>query len=652
MAKNESDHQEFPERENASGQWLHGKSDDAPELSLPPLTYLGLGNNAATHARSDEQLLADLQHPDWAVRVSALKQLGRMEARVPLDVFLAALQDEHKAVRAAAARILGTLKEDIPLAPLLGALYDSDWHVRSCVVQALGQHIQRVPLDALVYALGDQDETVRSAAVTAIGKLGERAPLDALSACLHDRSWMVREATVLALGDLGERVPRSLLLRALEDSDTNVQQAAEEVLGGLATVALQHWQSQQQSSADTFLPSLEASIFMAHEEQTPAIAQSPPPSDDVPLASDHLLPLHFLSRLTSISRLIRPVGISMLMGILLICAIAILPPPLMAPAESNHIIEYAHYHDNGGKSAGIRWLDKVQFAWADGQGTVQMANAIAHQSITMYNTSARILDLARVNHSFYTAELQQGTIKVRKDNQQTIFAIPTNSQIPVASFSPDGHYVALALNDMSVVTTISIWDTITGHYLTSYTAQQGTITAIAWPPEGDVLASVSASVDRDGQQAWKIEMWDARTGHSTLAQEPIPYLSLPRTVIGLSWSPDGTRLAYTLADGVIHVHDRVTLIDGVYNTRSTTETNWNGAIAWSPDGKYLASTNKNGEVQVWNVSGDNNDGQLVCTYMRHKTPVDAIAWVPNASIDRILSTDISGNLFVWDVKEH
>ncbi|GLV55170.1 hypothetical protein KDH_20170 [Dictyobacter sp. S3.2.2.5] len=642
MAKDESDHQGFPEDETASGQGRRGKNDDAPGLSLPPLTYFGLGSSEADGARSDEQLLVDLQHPDWPVRVSALKQLGRRERRAPLDALLTSLQDEHKAVRAAAARILGTMKEDIPLAPLLTALYDTDWHVRSCVVQALAQHVRRVPLDALVYALGDQDETVRAAAVTALGKLGERAPLDALSACLHDRSWMVREATVLALGDLGERVPRSLLLRALADNDTSVQQAAEDVLGDLAGASLQSRASQQQSAKDTFLPASEANVFHVHEEHTETSSH----------AADGSQPLHFLSRLYNVGRAVRPMGLSILIGMLLICVFAILPPPLMAPAESNHIIEYAHYHDIGGKSSGITWLDKGQFAWADGRGAVQIASAVAPQSMTMYDTSSTILDLTRMSHSFYTAELQQGSVRLRKDNKQTILAIPTSSQIPIASFSPDGHYVALALNDVSAVTTISIWDTATGSYLTSYTAQQGTITAIAWPPRGNVLASVSVSADHDGHQSWKIEMWDVRTGHSTLAQEFIPYLSLSQTVIGLSWSPDGMRLAYTLADGVIHIHDRVTLIDGTYNAGNLTRGDWRGAIAWSPDGRYLASTNQNGEVQVWNVSGDNNDGQLVCTYMRHKTLVDAISWAPNGSVDRILSTDISGNLFVWDVKEH
>ncbi|GCE08474.1 HEAT repeat domain-containing protein [Dictyobacter aurantiacus] len=642
MARDESDHQRFAEGENASGQGRRGKSDDAPGLSLPPLTYFGLGKSEADDARSDEQLLADLQHPDWPVRVSTLKQLGRREGRLPLDTLLTSLQDEHKAVRAAAARILGTLKEDIPLTPLLTALYDTDWHVRSCVVHALAQHVQRVPLDALVYTLGDQDETVRAAAVTALGKMGERAPLDALSACLHDPSWMVREAAVLALGDLGERVPRPLLLRALADSDTNVQRAAEDVLGDLSGAALQRWASQQQSAKDTFLLPSEANVFQAHEEQTATSLSD----------ADGSQSFHLLSRLSVFIRAVRPMGLSILIGMLLICVFAILPPPLMAPAESNHIIEYAHYHDIGGKSSGITWLDKGQFAWADGRGAVQIASAVAPQSMTMYNTSSTILDLTRIGHSFYTAELQQGILRLRKDNQRTILSIPTSSQIAIASFSPDGHYVALALNDVSAVTTISIWDTATGHYLSSYTAQQGTITAIAWPPRGNVLASVGVSTDHDGQQNWKIEMWDVRTGHSTLTQEFIPYLSLSQAVIGLSWSPDGMRLAYTLADGVIHIHDRVTLIDGTYNAGSLTKGDWRGAIAWSPDGRYLASTNQNGEVQVWNVSGDSNDGQLVCIYMRHKTLVDAISWAPNDSVDRILSTDISGNLFVWDVKEH
>ncbi|GCE22568.1 HEAT repeat domain-containing protein [Dictyobacter kobayashii] len=177
MEKHESDHPGRPEHENAAGQWLHGTSNSGePESSLPPLTYFGLGKNSTTFPLSHEQLLLDLQHSDWVVRVGALKQLGRLPLQAPRELLLAALQDEHKAVRATAARVLGTTDTEIPLEPLLVALYDPDWHVRSCVVMALGNHIHRVPLDALIYALGDQDETVRAAAVTVLGKLGTHAP--------------------------------------------------------------------------------------------------------------------------------------------------------------------------------------------------------------------------------------------------------------------------------------------------------------------------------------------------------------------------------------------------------------------------------------------------------------------------------------------
>ncbi|GCE22567.1 hypothetical protein KDK_63670 [Dictyobacter kobayashii] len=462
---------------------------------------------------------------------------------------------------------------------------------------------------------------------------------------------MVREAAVLALGKMNELAPRSLLQQAMADKDTNVRQAAEKVLRGLADVALQHWQRQQCSSPDNASSSDVTNKPSIYEKQLPAIPSTTPRTDIVP-APAYPAHSHLLASLTKLAATARHASIVMLIVMLLGGVAFMLQPPLQAPAEINHIVEYAHYHDIGGKSSGVTWLNNTQFAWVDGNGTIQVANAVIKQSMAMYNTPARVLDLAWVGYSFYTAELQNGAVIIRKDNRQTIFSVPTSSQIPVATFSPNGHYIALALNETSAVTTISIWDTTTGHFLSSYTAQQGTITAIAWPTRGNTLASICASVDRDGQQIWKIEMWDMRTGRSSLTQEPTPYLSLPQRVVGLSWSPDDMRLAYTLADGVVHVHDRGTLIDGTYNTRSVSNSNWDGAIAWSPDGKYLASTDKNGEVQVWNVSGDNKDGQLVCTYMRHKTPVDAISWVPNAAIDRIVSTDISGNLFVWDVQDH
>lgn len=620
MDKNDSDHQEEPAALSLYRQVKHGERKPDAELRLPPLIYLGLGS-VPQPPLAGEQLRANLRHPDWTVRVEALRQLERCKEPLPIVDILIALQDEHKAVRAAAVRVLGKSNDHIPLDPLLAALYDPDWHVRSRAVTALGNHPQRAPLDPLLYALGDQDEAVRSAAVTTLGKLGERAPLEYIIAALQDPSWMVREAAGMVLGASGHHALQDIVSPGLIDQDRAVGHHSDNV------------------------------PLTWPQQAMPAISMPPDPVDP-PMALS--VNNHFsLSLLTSQIKRLQPAKRAISAAISGVCIIALLfalRVPLTTPVALTPIVDQIHYYAVTGGSARITWLGNSQFAWADEHGAVRVANTLLRQAITLYHTPARILDLTRVNNSFYTVEFQDDSVSVRKDNQQTIFTLPTSSQIPTAFFSPDGKYVALALNESGAITTITIWNTLTGQRISSYTAQQGMITNISWPATGNVLASVSTSMDRSGQQSWKIEMWDMRTGRSVLTQTPTTYMALSQQVIALSWSPDDTRLAYTLADGVVHIHDRITLIDGSYNARSVASSDWNGAISWSPDGRYLAATNVNGHVEIWNVSGDTNDGHLVCTYLRHKTPVQSVVWAPKSSIDRIASTDASGNLFIWDVQ--
>jgi outer membrane protein assembly factor BamB len=112
---------------------------------------------------------------------------------------------------------------------LTTALENSDWHVRATAVRMLGEVGERTPLEPLMAALNDEDESVRAVAVQALGKLGERAPIDRLVAALHDSEWAVREIAALTLGELGERAPARPLLDILhaEDEDPYVREAAK-----------------------------------------------------------------------------------------------------------------------------------------------------------------------------------------------------------------------------------------------------------------------------------------------------------------------------------------------------------------------------------------------------------------------------------------
>jgi len=110
----------------------------------------------------------------------------------------------------------------------LAALDDADWNTRATAIRMLGELGERAPLEPLLVALHDADESVRAAAVRALGKLGERVPLDRLVAALHDADWTVREMAALTLGELGERAPAAPLVDLLRtgDEDTAVREAA------------------------------------------------------------------------------------------------------------------------------------------------------------------------------------------------------------------------------------------------------------------------------------------------------------------------------------------------------------------------------------------------------------------------------------------
>src|SRR5581483_834173 len=200
--------QEMPDARQQSEQphrVNQGDTSVSPISGIPSiLSTFGLGK--AIYFADTQQAVGALNNEEWAIRVAAVRALGKMGERALVDALVTALSDEHEAVRAAAARSLGIIGEHAPIAPLVMALNDSSWHVRSASVMTLGKLGERAPLAPLVMALNDTDESVRAAAVWALSKQGEQAPIEALANALHDPAWSVREAATLTLS----QYPQSL----------------------------------------------------------------------------------------------------------------------------------------------------------------------------------------------------------------------------------------------------------------------------------------------------------------------------------------------------------------------------------------------------------------------------------------------------------
>jgi WD40 repeat protein len=141
-------------------------------------------------------------------------------------------------------------------------------------------------------------------------------------------------------------------------------------------------------------------------------------------------------------------------------------------------------------------------------------------------------------------------------DDSAIVARMREQQVTALAFSPDGQRLATG----SLEGGLKLWEARTGRQLESLTGNLGQVLDLAFSPDGTSLATSSS----DGT----VRLWDVGTGRQTLtlasgvAGEVGPdskfcFRTLKVAYLGvggkLAFSPDGTRLAYTAADGTVRV---------------------------------------------------------------------------------------------------
>lgn len=199
--------------------------------------------------------------------------------------------------------------------------------------------------------------------------------------------------------------------------------------------------------------------------------------------------------------------------------------------------------------------------------------------------------------------------------------------VTALAFSPDNQTVASTSGD----DTIRLWDAHTGEHRTDLIGHTHPVVALAFSPDGNTLASGSFR---------EIRIWNLTTDPPT----PISVFHGHRDMVTtLTFSPDSKTLASTSFYGTILLWDVRT---GQRRHKLPAHTEAITALAFSPDNQTLAtggywSRDAESTIHLWNT----DTGQLLTTIKEHTDPVFALAFSSNSAT--LASAGWDNTIHLW-----
>jgi RNA polymerase sigma factor (sigma-70 family) len=184
---------------------------------------------------------------------------------------------------------------------------------------------------------------------------------------------------------------------------------------------------------------------------------------------------------------------------------------------------------------------------------------------------------------------------------------------------------------------IHIWDVATGKQVRELADIKGFINAVAFSPDGKLLAAAgdpmvaAPAADRHGE----ICIWDFET-----AKEKSRLRGHEHGVSSLAFSPDGKTVASTGSDQHIRVWDVASAkeLGSVQASRSLLH-----SVAFAPDGRGLASGGDENAVKLWDLPSL----QQRPIGAGHETWVSFLAFTPDGK--RLITGAPRDGLSVWDL---
>lgn len=173
------------------------------------------------------------EDPDWRVRASSGRAVGRLGTREAVPELVRGLRDPQVDVRVVCAAALWRLPDPAAVPALLELIKDGDESARDWAVLALGVIRDQRATQPLIAMLSDPADNVRMDVIRSLGRIGDVNGLAALRAHANnkDRPMDERLEALNSIGALRGPEKVNVLVRFLPDPESQIRRRAAVVLG-------------------------------------------------------------------------------------------------------------------------------------------------------------------------------------------------------------------------------------------------------------------------------------------------------------------------------------------------------------------------------------------------------------------------------------